>query len=203
MALFGRKMKDDVSTDVTTDVTVSKSAVMDVPILRGFPGHLSDVLGQGSEQDPLMPTKTGAPLPEPPISQPLPRQIQAFQPPASPVIKQKEFPPLFIKLTRYRQILGDIEYLRSGLEEVKGQMRMLDELANLQAKNLAMIRNNVENIGGMIGQLDAEFVRPAGSPPDSRQEEPAEGGDIDNLSDTISSLRVQIDSLKQDIEAAS
>jgi hypothetical protein len=146
---------------------------------------------------PDQPTRTGAPiLPEthaavnPPIKTP--------EPQVPSVGESRTYAPLFVKLTKYKEILSNVEILMGTVDALKSQLELQNELSRLQMENSKSLQQSVEKVIGMLSKLDSDFLKPAtiGASDDCD----AAGSEADGLQRTLTDLRAQIDSLKQDLE---
>jgi hypothetical protein len=146
---------------------------------------------------PDQPTRTGAPIVSESVPVPKPKTQPQEQ---KPQVKEEARPyaPLFVKLTKYKEILSNVEFLMGTVDALKSQLELQNELSRLQMENSKSLQQSVEKIIGMLGKLDSDFLKPAtigGS-----DEGDAMGGEADSLQKTLTDLRAQIDSLKQDLD---
>lgn len=109
--------------------------------------------------------------------------------------KKPSFAPLFVKLTRYKQILNAMNYLKTTMVMIRNTFSILNELERLKAENLKMIQSAMEKVEKRLLTLDSEFMRPSGF-----TEELPELHDVESLEATIADLKSQIDQLKTELE---
>ena len=108
--------------------------------------------------------------------------------------------PLFVKLTRYRHILDNMENIKTGLGLVRNQIAILNEIEKLRTRNMKVLESTMEKLSKRLIKLDAEFTRPAGfveETPEMQIEE------MESLESTITDLKEEIEGLKQEVDALS
>jgi len=108
------------------------------------------------------------------------------------------FAPLFIKLTKYRQILNNMNYLKMSLNLIRNQIAILNELEKLKAENMKLLQSTTEKVGQRLIKLDSEFMRPSGFMEDMPEMHIQE---MESLENTITDLRAQIEGLKEEVES--
>ncbi len=114
----------------------------------------------------------------------------------APEVKEERpaFAPVFVKLDRYKQILGSMNYLKTTLMIVKNSLSVLDEMDKLRSDNLAVVKDALDKVEKKILTLDSEFLRPSGF-----HEEMPQLHDVASLSVTIDDLKGQIEQLKSEL----
>lgn len=105
--------------------------------------------------------------------------------------------PLFVKLSKYRQILSDMEYLKSTLGAVQNQLELLNQIEKARTENMLIIHATIQKMNDLLYRMDTQFARPAGFPEEEIQ--PMDMAEATSIQETISDLRKQIDHLKHDI----
>lgn len=133
----------------------------------------------------------------PPQPQQAPQQTEdAGSPPA--------FAPIFIKLTRYRQILNNMNQIRYSLSLIRNQLMIMNELDSLRAENMKALQSGIEKVNSKLTKLDSELVRPTGFMQDTPQSQipmDMQLEEVEMLEGTITDLRAQIEGLKQEVNA--
>ena len=113
----------------------------------------------------------------------------------SRVEEKASFAPLFVKLDRYRQILGTMNYLKNTMNMVKNTFSILNELEKIRMENLKLIQETIEKADKKIMTLDSEFMRPSGF-----TDEIPEFADVESLEATLVDLRDQVGQLKSELK---
>jgi len=132
--------------------------------------------------------------------------LRAPMPEKSPVPEPKEkdkepapvFAPVFVKLSRYKQILSDLNYLKMGINLIRNQIAILSELERLQAENMKVLHSTIEKMSNALVKLDSEFMTPSGFMEDVPE---MEMNEVESLENTITDLRAQIEGLKGEVES--
>jgi hypothetical protein len=104
--------------------------------------------------------------------------------------------PLFIKLTKYREILKNMNQIKININLIRDHITMLNELEQLKSQNMALMESALQDVLQTIGKMDSDFMKPTGftdEVPEARLKE------IEGLEGTISDLKSQISGLKQEI----
>lgn len=109
--------------------------------------------------------------------------------------ERPEFAPLFVRLNRYKQILHEMNYLKTTMGMVKNSLSILNELDRLRKDNLKIIQEAVGKVEKRLLTLDSEFMRPSGF-----TERVPEIRDVESLEVTMADLRREIDRLKGELE---
>jgi hypothetical protein len=185
MGIFGRKKREDQK------VYPPESASGPTPEHASHPKEVREIpvriIPPASAQVPVNAA------PPQPYQVPQPKE-DAGSPPA--------FAPIFIKLTRYRQILNNMNQIRYSLSLIRNQLMIMNELDSLRAENMKALQTGIEKVNNKLTKLDSELVRPTGFmqeapqvPMDMQLEE------VEMLEGTITDLRAQIEGLKQEVNA--
>jgi len=112
-------------------------------------------------------------------------------------VRREGFPPLFVKLERYEDILNTIGEAKSALKLLKNSFFVLNESEKLRAETIEMIKEGISRIEGRINSLDSVLLKPPGY-----EEMPAEEElKAEEMGDVLSALKQQVDQLKQEIES--
>jgi archaellum component FlaC len=111
---------------------------------------------------------------------------------------ERPFAPVFIKLTRYRQVLNTMNYLKMNINLIRNQIAVLDELDKLRDENLKLLKSALEKVSDRLIKLDSSFMRPSGYMDEMSDMQAQEAASLDA---TISDLRTQIENLKSEVES--
>jgi len=109
---------------------------------------------------------------------------------------KKEFTPMFIKLEKYEQILNTMTEVKSVLSLLKNSFFVLNENEKLRSETVELIKESIDRIERRVAALDSVLLKPPGYEEMPKEEEHK----IDDMGDTLSTLRLQIDQLKQQLE---
>jgi len=104
--------------------------------------------------------------------------------------------PLFIKLEKYEEILNTIADVKSVLNLIKDSFSVFEENEKIRTETIEAIKENIEKVGEKISSLDSILLRPAGYEEKREKEFKAE-----EVKDTLSALKSQIDKLKQELQS--
>jgi len=104
--------------------------------------------------------------------------------------------PLFIKLEKYEEILNTIADVKSVLNLLKDSFSVFEENERIRTETIEAIKENIERVGEKISSLDSILLRPAGYEERREKEFRAE-----EVKDTLSALKSQIDKLKQELRS--
>jgi len=119
--------------------------------------------------------------------------------PSSEVVeKQKEEKniPLFVKLDKYKSILGIINDIKSILFFAKNSLLVQKQIESLLEENKKVLEEAVQKMDEKIAMLERELTKP-GLYEARREEAREESKDLDN---TLEELKKQIESLKEDLK---
>lgn len=112
--------------------------------------------------------------------------------------KSNTFAPVFIKLTRYKQILNSMNYIKMSLNLIRNQIAILNELEKLRADNMKLLQSTFEKVNDKLIKLDSQFMRPSGFMEDMPEMQMHEMESLDN---TITDLKAQVEGLKQEVDS--
>jgi len=110
--------------------------------------------------------------------------------------KQKGYPPLFVKLERYEEILNTMSEIKSVLSSLKNSFFVLNESEKIRSETIEIIKENIDRIERRITALDSVLLKPPGYEEMPVEEEHK----TEEMRDVLSTLRLQIDQLKQELE---
>jgi len=109
-----------------------------------------------------------------------------------------EFAPLFVKLTRFKEILNTLNYLKRTVNSIKKQFAVLNKLEKLKEENLRLLNSDINKLSSQLQKLDSEFTRPSGFVEEVKE---TQMQDVESLESTIADLKNQIEDLKSQVEA--
>jgi hypothetical protein len=109
--------------------------------------------------------------------------------------KQQDFAPLFVRIDKYKNILQNMNYLKTTVSAVKSSLSILKELDALRQDNLKMVEEAVVKVEGKLANLDSNFMRPSGFSEDAPELRYVDDVEItlDDLKNQISQIKAQID----------
>jgi len=111
--------------------------------------------------------------------------------------KQVGSPPLFIKLEKYEEILNTMTEMKNILNSLKNSFFILNENDKIRSETIEIIKEGIERMEQRTAALDSVLLKPPGY-----EEMPAgEEEKTDEMRDVLSTLRLQIDQLKQELES--
>jgi polyhydroxyalkanoate synthesis regulator phasin len=178
MGIFGRKKEKDHG-----DVAFPPR-----PIPRPAPGP---------KEQKEIPVHIMPPMPHQSLANAAPPQTTPISPPKEDTIKPQAAAPLFVKLTRYRQIITTMNQIKYSINLIRNQIVIMNELEGLRAENMRILQSAIENVNKRLAKLDSDFMRPTGfmdNMPEMQMEE------MDTLEGTITDLRDEISGLKEEVE---
>lgn len=105
--------------------------------------------------------------------------------------------PLFIKLERYEEVLSMTQELKSILVLLKDSLSVLDENEKIRSEAVKMIRENIENFEEKVASLDSILLKPS----EKREISEVKSQRTEEVKDSLSALKSQIDKLKEELES--
>jgi hypothetical protein len=142
--------------------------------------------------------------------EPLPLQLEEkIEKPSLPLPEKKVEPerrtgieelrkvvPLFVKLEKYEEILNIINDVKSVLDLLKNSFSIFEENEKIRTEAVEAIKENIEKVEEKISSLDSILLRPVWHEEKGEKEFRAE-----EVKDTLSVLKSQIDKLKQELQS--
>jgi small-conductance mechanosensitive channel len=110
---------------------------------------------------------------------------------------RKEFPPLFVKLERYEEILNTLNEVKNTLNSLKNSFFILNESERIRTETIELIKESIDKVERRVVALDEVLLKPPGYEEMPQTEE----FKTDEMRDVLSTLRLQIDQLKQELES--
>jgi hypothetical protein len=195
MSFFGKKKSEGRGTIPIERVkalilnNVKEAEIIDSLVREGYsPEEIDKAMSQILEQ---VNNKPKEPAPTAPTSPPLePMEIEKETSEPIPV-----FAPLFVKLERYREILGSLNELKGTLESIRNAFMMLNEMDRLRYENMKIVQGAIDAVDERLKSLDSEFVRPVGFDDQNQTVPYAEG-----LEGELEALKGQVEQLRGDLK---
>ncbi len=193
MPFFGRKKREEKglpselpplsSLDQISPVTMHPMAMQQPQLMQQPMQQPEQMQHRGTQM-------SMSPLSQPPVE----KKVEKMP-------ERQTAAPLFVKIDRYKQILGTISGLKTSLVIVKKSLAMLEQIEKLRATTIDVVTQSINKVDQKIGSLDNELLRPTG------YHDPGEGTseyqDARSLESTISDLQEQIEQLRSDLDRMS
>ncbi len=110
--------------------------------------------------------------------------------------KEEKSIPLFVKLDKYKSILGIINDIKSILFFIKNSLVIQKQIESLLEENKKVLEQAVQKMDEKMSLLERELIKP-GMYEARKEEMKEESKDLDN---TLEELKKQIESLKEDLK---
>ncbi len=114
--------------------------------------------------------------------------------------KSENVAPVFIKVSKYKDIVNNVNYLKMGFNLMRNQMAILSKLENLQKENMKLMYSVIEKINKKIEKLDSDFSRPIDF---MKEVSDMKMDEIEDMGHAMKDLKLQISKLKNEVEAMS
>ncbi len=111
--------------------------------------------------------------------------------------KSENLAPVFVKISKYKDILNSVNYLKMGFNVIKNQIEILSRIESIQRENMKLLYSVLEKVNNQLAKLDSEFTRPVDF---MKEVSDMKVQDIEGLESTINDLKSQIDQLKSEVE---
>ncbi len=112
----------------------------------------------------------------------------------------EDLTPVFVKISKYRDILNSVNYVRMGFNLIKNQIAILSKLQKLQKQNMELLYTALEKVSTQLTKLDSDFTKPVDF---MKEVSEMKLEDVRGLEKTIGDLKSQIEQLRGDVEAMS
>ena len=103
--------------------------------------------------------------------------------------------PLFVKISRYKEVLKTLEDLKSSIQAIKGAVKVQNDVDAMARENRETIISAIEKLNDKIMFIDNEFKRPEGFKETFKEPEIGR----QNLSQSVLDLREQINTVKNEL----
>jgi len=105
--------------------------------------------------------------------------------------------PVFVKVSKYKDILNTVNYLKMGFGVIRSQIAILSKLIKLERDNMDLLYAALEKVGGQLNKLDSDFTKPV----DFMQEvADMKAQDVRGLETSMEDLKTQIEKLRSEVE---
>jgi cob(I)alamin adenosyltransferase len=110
----------------------------------------------------------------------------------------EDLTPVFVKVSKYRDILNSVNYVRMGFNLIKNQIAILSKLQKLQRQNMELLYTALEKVSTQLTKLDSDFTKPVDF---MKEVSEMKLEDVKGLEKTIGDLKSQIEQLRGNVEA--
>lgn len=105
--------------------------------------------------------------------------------------------PVFVKISKYKDILNTVNYLKMGFGVIKSQISILSKLIKMERDNMDLLYAALEKVGGQLNKLDSDFTKPVDF---MREVADMKVQDVRGLESSMDDLKSQIEKLKSEVE---
>jgi len=105
--------------------------------------------------------------------------------------------PVFVKVSKYKDILNTVNYLKMGFGVIKSQIAILSKLIKLERDNMDLLYAALEKVGGQLNKLDSDFTKPVDF---MREVADMKVQDMRGLESAMEDLKTQIEKLRSEVE---
>jgi len=121
-------------------------------------------------------------------------QPQTYTPPQEQ-IPIPDTAPLFVKIEKYKEIIGSMHEIRNFISGIKQLFLVMNELQGIQQESMNMLKTSVQRMEKSIEWIDQAILRPVGL------EEPPYG-DVESkqIEQSLHELQIEISSLRKDLD---
>ncbi len=115
--------------------------------------------------------------------------------PHMPVVERETGAPLFVKVDKYRDIIKTIQELKLFVASTKQVFAVLQDVENLKADALNVLRATVQRLERSILEIDSELLRPHGvGIAETKSQE------VGHLESSLEELQKQLLELKRELQ---
>lgn len=107
---------------------------------------------------------------------------------------QDDSAPLFVKVSKYNEILSNLQEMKAYIAGVKQLYHLLSEIETTREESLKLLRSTLQKVERNIVQLDSGLLRPMGTPVGQKSEQSR------HVEESLSDLESQLESLKSELE---
>lgn len=112
----------------------------------------------------------------------------------APPSEKPRFAPLFVKIDRYREVLEDIQTLKSLLSDINNLISLRREVEKIKEELDALSEKNIQQFFNVTEALDDEFARPEAAGPYIKEVK------IDRVDKYISELQSELIKLQDQLK---
>ena len=105
--------------------------------------------------------------------------------------------PVFVKISKYRDILNTVNYLKMGFGVIRSQIAILNKLMKLEKDNMDLLYAALDKVGSQLVKLDSDFTKPVDF---MREVADMKAQDVRELDNAMGDLKSQIDKLKSEVD---
>lgn len=105
--------------------------------------------------------------------------------------------PVFVKVSKYKDILNTVNYLKMGFSVMKNQISILSKLMRIEKDNMDLLYQALEKVSGQLAKLDSDFTKPVDFMSEVAN---MKAQDVSGLERTMDDLKAQIEKLKGEVE---
>ena len=116
-------------------------------------------------------------------------------PEAIPMGKPEEAAPLFVKVEKYREVLGHLGEIKTFIGGIKQIFVLQDELDDIRTDALRMLRSSIQRLERSIAEVDAELLRPVGL-----ESFPHGEVEMKHIEESLTRLQSQLSGLRKELE---
>ena len=109
--------------------------------------------------------------------------------------RKEDFAPLFVKVEKYREIVGALQEIRGFVANIKKLFGVVSELETARGEAIRLMRVAVERFDRAVVDIDQALLRPIGF-----EEFPKGEMEIKHVEKSLSDLHRQIEGLRKEVE---
>jgi cob(I)alamin adenosyltransferase len=99
----------------------------------------------------------------PPVIEEVPRDMELEEVLPEPAPRRgKESAPLFVKVSRYKELIDSINDMKTFNASLKQMFLVINEADNVRNDALKIMRATVNRLDKTLAEIDSELVRPEG-----------------------------------------
>jgi len=106
--------------------------------------------------------------------------------------------PVFVKISKYKDIMNTVNYLKMSFTVLKNQVAILSKLENLQRQNMKLMYSVLDKTNNQLNKLGTDFSKPVDFMKEVSEFKVQE---VNQLESTINDLKAQIDKLNVEVES--
>jgi len=105
--------------------------------------------------------------------------------------------PVFVRISKYRDILNTVNYLKMGFGVIRGQIAIMNKLMRLEKDNMDLLYAALDKVNGQLMKLDSDFTKPVDF---MREVADMKATDVHEIDSVMGDLKSQIDKLKSEVD---
>ena len=110
--------------------------------------------------------------------------------------KETTAAPLFVKVEKYQNLLGNINEMRSFVSSMKQLFNVVYELEAVRADSLKIMRANIQRLEKNLLEIDAGLLRPKGL----EMQIPYTDGEVHHIENSLGELQRQLSDLRRELQ---